>query len=53
MYPADSTYTIYARDEWWSDDWDATEYAQSFVWEMHIFLSSYQNCHWQFRVLLS
>jgi len=26
-YPADSEYTIFSQDEWWSDDWDASRFA--------------------------
>lgn len=30
IYAPDSPYTVYAIDEWWQDDWDATQYAQEY-----------------------
>ena len=29
-YPADSEFTIFSQDEWWSDDWDATEFGVNY-----------------------
>lgn len=30
VYAPESEYTVYAIDEWWQDDWDATSYAQEY-----------------------
>jgi len=40
-YPEDSEYKIYAIDEWWKDDWQATDFSvdfdpnQSFINQLH------------------
>ena len=30
MYPVDSPYTVWSRDEWWADDWDAKTFGRNF-----------------------
>ncbi|MFH1536658.1 MAG: hypothetical protein ABID45_01575 [Patescibacteria group bacterium] len=30
MYPAKTDYTVYCRDCWWGDKWDATKYARNY-----------------------
>lgn len=30
VYPEDSPYKVFSQDEWWADDWDATEFGRDF-----------------------
>jgi len=37
MFSPDKKVTIYSYDEWWSDDWDATDYGQEFDFSRSFF----------------
>ncbi len=37
IYPANSTFTIYCHDCWWSDQWNALDYGQAIDWERPFF----------------
>ena len=37
MYPPEKGFTVYSREQWWSDRWDALNYAQSYNFENSFF----------------
>ena len=41
LYPADTKYTVYKEDEWWTDKWNALDYGQEYNFSRPFFEQFY------------